>query len=53
MEEMDQDEMDGDGDEDDGMVVPALGTWVALAVWLRLRACAKDPAAAGVRDHIS
>lgn len=52
MEEMDQDEMDGDGDEDDGMVVPALGTWVALAVWLRLRACAKDPAAAGVRDHI-
>lgn len=52
MEEMDQDEMDGDGDEDDGMVVPALGTWAALAVWLRLRACAKDPAAAGVRDHI-
>ncbi|KAK2520727.1 hypothetical protein Q9233_011363, partial [Columba guinea] len=47
MEEMDQDEMDGDGDEDDGMVVLALGTWVALAVWLRLRACAKDPAAAG------
>lgn len=42
----------GMGWDGDGTVFPALGTSVALAAWLHLRACAKDSAAAGVRDCI-